>query len=77
MKNLYFHYSSQGDECPPPPPVTWGHVTGLQPTVLGLLKGCVRTLGEPVQRESTLRLVPAYLVYMGAFYSQLSIQVTV
>ncbi|XP_035608488.1 RNA polymerase II-associated protein 1 [Oncorhynchus keta] len=66
--------SSQGDECPPPPPVTWGHVTGLQPTVLGLLKGCVRTLGEPVQRESTLRLVPAYLVYMGAFYSQLSIQ---
>uniref|UniRef100_A0A8C7KZJ3 RNA polymerase II associated protein 1 n=1 Tax=Oncorhynchus kisutch TaxID=8019 RepID=A0A8C7KZJ3_ONCKI len=68
---------SQGDECPPPPPVTWGHVTGLQPTVLGLLKGCVRTLGEPVQRESTLRLVPAYLVYMGAFYSQLSIQVTV
>uniref|UniRef100_A0A8C8CET4 RNA polymerase II associated protein 1 n=1 Tax=Oncorhynchus tshawytscha TaxID=74940 RepID=A0A8C8CET4_ONCTS len=67
---------SQGDECPPPPPVTWGHVTGLQPTVLGLLKGCVRSLGEPVQRESTLRLVPAYLVYMGAFYSQLSIQVT-
>ncbi|CAB1335008.1 unnamed protein product [Coregonus sp. 'balchen'] len=66
--------SSQGAECPPPPPVTWGHVTGLQPTVLGLLKGCVRTLGEPVQRESTLRLVPAYLLYMGAFYSQLSIQ---
>uniref|UniRef100_A0A673Z4D2 RNA polymerase II associated protein 1 n=1 Tax=Salmo trutta TaxID=8032 RepID=A0A673Z4D2_SALTR len=67
---------SQGAECPPPPLVTWGHVTGLQPTMLGLLKGCVRTLGEPVQRESTLRLVPAYLVYMGAFYFQLSIQVT-
>uniref|UniRef100_A0A673Z5I3 RNA polymerase II associated protein 1 n=1 Tax=Salmo trutta TaxID=8032 RepID=A0A673Z5I3_SALTR len=49
--------SSQGAECPPPPLVTWGHVTGLQPTMLGLLKGCVRTLGEPVQRESTLRLV--------------------
>uniref|UniRef100_A0A673Z478 RNA polymerase II associated protein 1 n=1 Tax=Salmo trutta TaxID=8032 RepID=A0A673Z478_SALTR len=59
--------SSQGAECPPPPLVTWGHVTGLQPTMLGLLKGCVRTLGEPVQRESTLRLVPAYLVYMGQY----------
>ncbi|KAL0969305.1 hypothetical protein UPYG_G00225320 [Umbra pygmaea] len=66
--------SSQGAECPPPPPVTWGHVTGLQPTVLGLLKGCVRALGDPVQRESTLRLLPSYLLYMGAFYSQLSAQ---
>uniref|UniRef100_A0A6Q2XGS7 RNA polymerase II associated protein 1 n=1 Tax=Esox lucius TaxID=8010 RepID=A0A6Q2XGS7_ESOLU len=53
--------SSQGAECPPPPPVTWGHVMGLQPAVLGLLKGCIRTLGDPVQRESTLRLVPSYL----------------
>uniref|UniRef100_A0A6Q2Z8J0 RNA polymerase II associated protein 1 n=1 Tax=Esox lucius TaxID=8010 RepID=A0A6Q2Z8J0_ESOLU len=61
---------SQGAECPPPPPVTWGHVMGLQPAVLGLLKGCIRTLGDPVQRESTLRLVPSYLLYLGAFYSQ-------
>ncbi|XP_010877402.4 RNA polymerase II-associated protein 1 isoform X1 [Esox lucius] len=66
--------SSQGAECPPPPPVTWGHVMGLQPAVLGLLKGCIRTLGDPVQRESTLRLVPSYLLYLGAFYSQLSLQ---
>uniref|UniRef100_A0A6Q2XLH2 RNA polymerase II associated protein 1 n=1 Tax=Esox lucius TaxID=8010 RepID=A0A6Q2XLH2_ESOLU len=66
--------TSQGAECPPPPPVTWGHVMGLQPAVLGLLKGCIRTLGDPVQRESTLRLVPSYLLYLGAFYSQLSLQ---
>uniref|UniRef100_A0A3P8XC93 RNA polymerase II associated protein 1 n=1 Tax=Esox lucius TaxID=8010 RepID=A0A3P8XC93_ESOLU len=52
------------------PLLTWGHVMGLQPAVLGLLKGCIRTLGDPVQRESTLRLVPSYLLYLGAFYSQ-------
>ncbi|KAJ7988949.1 hypothetical protein DPEC_G00314490 [Dallia pectoralis] len=66
--------SSQGAECPPPPPVTWGHVMGLQPTVLGLLKGCVRTLGDPAQRESALSLIPTYLLYMGAYYTQLSLQ---
>lgn len=58
-------------------PVMWGHITGLQLKVLGLLKGCVRTLGDHVQRESTLRLVPPYLLYIGSFYSQLSIQVNV
>ncbi|XP_062325700.1 RNA polymerase II-associated protein 1 [Osmerus eperlanus] len=64
--------SSQGAECPPPPPVSWGHVSGLQPMVLGLLKGCVRGLDNPAQRPSCLTLLPAYLLYLGAYYSQLS-----
>ncbi|XP_076834732.1 RNA polymerase II-associated protein 1 isoform X2 [Brachyhypopomus gauderio] len=66
--------SSHGTENLPPPPVMWGHVTGLQPTVLGLLKGCVRSLDDPGQRSSALTLLPCYMVYMGAFYSQLSVQ---
>ncbi|XP_035388775.1 RNA polymerase II-associated protein 1 isoform X2 [Electrophorus electricus] len=66
--------SSQGTENLPPPPVTWGHVTGLQPTVTGLLKGCMRALDDPGQRSSALTLLPCYLVCMGAYYSQLSVQ---
>ncbi|XP_017332587.1 RNA polymerase II-associated protein 1 [Ictalurus punctatus] len=66
--------SSQWDECLPPPPVTWSHVSGLQPTLTGILKGCVRKLDDPSQRSSTLSLLPSYLIYMGAYYSQFSVQ---
>ncbi|KAJ8399495.1 hypothetical protein AAFF_G00412070 [Aldrovandia affinis] len=66
--------SSQDADCPPPPPVEWGHVTGLQPSILGWLKECVRALEEPDQRESALTLLPAQLLYLGAFYSQLNTQ---
>uniref|UniRef100_UPI0037E7ED4C RNA polymerase II-associated protein 1 n=1 Tax=Semicossyphus pulcher TaxID=241346 RepID=UPI0037E7ED4C len=66
--------SSQGEECPPPPPVSWGHVTGLQASLLGHLKGFVRSLDDPVQRESSLAVIPAYLVYLEAYYYQLSRQ---
>lgn len=72
---LCFHYSSQGEECPPPPPVTWGHVTGLQASLLGHLKGFVKSLDNPVQKESSLAVIPAYLVYLEAYYHQLSRQV--
>uniref|UniRef100_A0AAR2JP44 RNA polymerase II associated protein 1 n=1 Tax=Pygocentrus nattereri TaxID=42514 RepID=A0AAR2JP44_PYGNA len=48
--------NSQGTESLPPPPVTWSHVTGLQATLIGLLKGCVRALDDPGQRTSTLAL---------------------
>ncbi|XP_066540169.1 RNA polymerase II-associated protein 1 [Hoplias malabaricus] len=68
--------NSQGTESLPPPPVTWSHVTGLQAIMIGLLKGCVRALDDPDQRTSTLSLLPSYLIYMGAFYSQLSVQNT-
>uniref|UniRef100_H3DIW6 RNA polymerase II associated protein 1 n=1 Tax=Tetraodon nigroviridis TaxID=99883 RepID=H3DIW6_TETNG len=66
--------SSQGEECPPPPPVSWGHVTGLQPSLLGHLKGFVKKLDNPVHRESCLVVIPAYLVYLHAYYHQLSRQ---
>ncbi|KAI4900398.1 hypothetical protein NFI96_017778 [Prochilodus magdalenae] len=66
--------SSQGTESLPPPPVTWGHVTGLQATLNGLLKGSLRALDDPGQRKSALTLLPSYLNYLGAFYSQLSVQ---
>ncbi|XP_053366569.1 RNA polymerase II-associated protein 1 [Clarias gariepinus] len=66
--------SSQGAECLPPPPVTWSHVSGLQPTLTGILKGCVRKLDDPSQRSSTLSLLPSYLIYLGAYYSQFSVQ---
>ncbi|XP_076156697.1 RNA polymerase II-associated protein 1 isoform X1 [Alosa pseudoharengus] len=66
--------SPQGSECPPPPPVSWGHVAGLQPTVFGQLKGCMKGLAEMGRLESSLRLLPTYLLYLGAFYSQLSLQ---
>ncbi|XP_022077076.2 RNA polymerase II-associated protein 1 [Acanthochromis polyacanthus] len=66
--------SSQGNECPPPPPVSWGHVTGLQAALLGHLKGFLKSLDNPVQRDSSLTVIPAYLVYLEAYYHQLSRQ---
>uniref|UniRef100_A0AAQ5ZT51 RNA polymerase II associated protein 1 n=1 Tax=Amphiprion ocellaris TaxID=80972 RepID=A0AAQ5ZT51_AMPOC len=68
-------YISQGDECPPPPPVSWGHVTGLQAALLGHLKGFLKSLDNPVQKDSSLTVIPAYLVYLEAYYHQLSRQV--
>ncbi|XP_063040507.1 RNA polymerase II-associated protein 1 [Engraulis encrasicolus] len=65
---------ASSQECPPPPPITWGHVTGLQPIVIGQLKGCVKGLCEGGLSESSLGLLPAYLLYLGAFYSQQSRQ---
>uniref|UniRef100_A0A9J8CK67 RNA polymerase II associated protein 1 n=1 Tax=Cyprinus carpio carpio TaxID=630221 RepID=A0A9J8CK67_CYPCA len=53
--------SAQGTECPPPPPVVWSHVTGLQPTVISSLKGFVRALDGPAQMSSALILLPSYL----------------
>uniref|UniRef100_A0A8C3G6L8 RNA polymerase II associated protein 1 n=1 Tax=Cyclopterus lumpus TaxID=8103 RepID=A0A8C3G6L8_CYCLU len=67
--------SSQGEECPPPPPVSWGHVTGLQPSLLGHLRGFVKNLDNPVQKDISLAVIPAYLVYLEAYYHQLSRQV--
>ncbi|XP_026163932.1 RNA polymerase II-associated protein 1 isoform X2 [Mastacembelus armatus] len=66
--------SSQGEECPPPPPVSWGHVTGLQALLLGHLKGLVKSLDNPVQKDHSLVLIPAYLIYLEAYYYQLSKQ---
>lgn len=67
--------SSQGENCPPPPPVSWGRVTGLQTSLLGHLKAFMKSLDNPVQRESSLALIPAYLTYLHAYYHQLSKQV--
>ncbi|KAG7271478.1 hypothetical protein CRUP_018512 [Coryphaenoides rupestris] len=68
-------HNSSGAECPPPPPVSWGHVAGLQASLVGQLKGLVRGLDEPGgRRESCLTLIPAYLLYLGAYYHQLSQQ---
>uniref|UniRef100_A0A8C1DIK4 RNA polymerase II associated protein 1 n=1 Tax=Cyprinus carpio carpio TaxID=630221 RepID=A0A8C1DIK4_CYPCA len=66
--------SAQGTECPPPPPVVWSHVTGLQPTVISSLKGFVRALDGPAQMSSALILLPSYLLYIEAYYSQLCVQ---
>lgn len=66
--------SSQGEDCPPPPPVSWGHVSGLKATLLAHLKGFVRSLDNPVQRGGSLALIPAYLAYLHAYYHQLSRQ---
>ncbi|KAK9533712.1 hypothetical protein VZT92_008813 [Zoarces viviparus] len=66
--------SSQGEECPPPPPVSWGHVTGLQASLLGHLRGFMKNLDNPVQKDISLVVIPAYLVYLEAYYHQLSRQ---
>ncbi|XP_052009874.1 RNA polymerase II-associated protein 1 [Xyrauchen texanus] len=66
--------SSQGTECPPPVPVTWSHVSGLKPTAIGLLKGCVRALDDPDRMSSALILLPSYLLYVETYYSQLRVQ---
>uniref|UniRef100_A0AAY4C7R7 RNA polymerase II associated protein 1 n=1 Tax=Denticeps clupeoides TaxID=299321 RepID=A0AAY4C7R7_9TELE len=63
---------SQGAESLPPPPVTWAHVAGLQPTVKGLLKASQKRLGDAGQTEASI--LPSYLLYLGAFYSQLYVQ---
>ncbi|XP_072221291.1 RNA polymerase II-associated protein 1 [Leuresthes tenuis] len=66
--------SAKGEVCPPPPPVSWGHVTGLQASLLGHLKAFVKSLDDQIQKDSSLALIPAYLVYLEAFYHQLSRQ---
>ncbi|KAM9355384.1 RNA polymerase II-associated protein 1 isoform 2-T2 [Pholidichthys leucotaenia] len=66
--------SSHGDECLPPPPVSWGHVTGLHPSLLGHLKSFVKNLNDPGQKDCSLAVIPAYLVYLEAYYHQLSRQ---
>uniref|UniRef100_A0A665VS91 RNA polymerase II associated protein 1 n=1 Tax=Echeneis naucrates TaxID=173247 RepID=A0A665VS91_ECHNA len=66
--------SSQGEECLPPPEVSWGHVTGLQASLVGHLKGFVKSLDNPVERDCSLALIPAYLVYLEAYYRQLTKQ---
>lgn len=73
--SLFLHFSAQGEECPPPPPVSWSHVTGLQASLLGQLKGFVKSLDSSLQTESSLTLIPAYLIYLEAYYRQLSKQV--
>ncbi|KAM3594246.1 uncharacterized protein V6R79_004737 [Siganus canaliculatus] len=66
--------SSKGEECPPPPPVSWGHVSGLQVSLMGHLKGFVKSLDNPVQREACLAVIPSYLLYLQAYYHWLSRQ---
>ncbi|KAM9709096.1 RNA polymerase II-associated protein 1 [Menidia menidia] len=66
--------SANGDGCPPPPPVSWAHVSGLQTSLLGHLKGFLKSLDDPFQKESSLVLIPAYLIYLEAYYHQLSRQ---
>lgn len=73
--SMCFSCSSQGEECPPPPPVSWSHVTGLQASLLGQLKAFVKSLDDPVQKESSLAVIPSYLIYLQAYYHQLSKQV--
>uniref|UniRef100_A0A665VT72 RNA polymerase II associated protein 1 n=1 Tax=Echeneis naucrates TaxID=173247 RepID=A0A665VT72_ECHNA len=52
--------------------VSWGHVTGLQASLVGHLKGFVKSLDNPVERDCSLALIPAYLVYLEAYYRQSS-----
>uniref|UniRef100_A0A3Q2W9B4 RNA polymerase II associated protein 1 n=1 Tax=Haplochromis burtoni TaxID=8153 RepID=A0A3Q2W9B4_HAPBU len=66
--------SSGGEQCPPPPPVSWGHVTGLQTSLMGHLKGFIKNLDDPLQKDGSLTLIPVYLVYLEAYYHQLSRQ---
>lgn len=66
--------SSGGEEAPPPPPVTWTHVCGLQQTVVAQVKGFVRALDSDAQKHSCVALLPVYLVYLQAYYHQLSKQ---
>nr|XP_057946974.1 RNA polymerase II-associated protein 1 isoform X3 [Doryrhamphus excisus] len=66
--------SSTGDECPPPPPVSWSHVTGLPASLLGHLKSFVKGLDHQGHRDVSLTLLPAYLLYFAAFYHQLTKQ---
>lgn len=66
--------SSQEEQCPPPPPVSWNHVSGLHASLLSHLKSFIVNLDDPVQRDTSLALIPAYLVYLNAYYHQLSRQ---
>ncbi|CAJ1073547.1 RNA polymerase II-associated protein 1 [Xyrichtys novacula] len=69
--------SSRGEESPPPlppPPVSWSHVAGLKAPLLGHLKAFVKSLDDPVQRDSSLAVIPAYLIYLQAYYHQFSRQ---
>ncbi|XP_039597354.1 RNA polymerase II-associated protein 1 [Polypterus senegalus] len=61
---------------PPPPPLDWSQVAGLQPFIKASLKTCLRWLAEPSHWENVHMLAAAHLVYLGSFYSQLYVQST-
>uniref|UniRef100_A0A3Q3AD92 RNA polymerase II associated protein 1 n=1 Tax=Kryptolebias marmoratus TaxID=37003 RepID=A0A3Q3AD92_KRYMA len=67
--------SAQGGESPPPPPVSWSQVAGLQASLLGHVKGFIKNLNSLVQKDNSLALIPVYLVYLQTFYHHLSRQV--
>ncbi|XP_037833721.1 RNA polymerase II-associated protein 1 isoform X2 [Kryptolebias marmoratus] len=66
--------SAQGGESPPPPPVSWSQVAGLQASLLGHVKGFIKNLNSLVQKDNSLALIPVYLVYLQTFYHHLSRQ---
>lgn len=43
--------------------------------MLGHLKSFVKSLDNPLQKDTSLTLIPAYLLYVEAYYHQLSRQV--
>lgn len=42
---------------------------------MGHLKGFIKNLDDPLQKDGSLTLIPVYLVYLAAYYHQLSRQV--
>lgn len=50
-------------------------MTGLQQSLVAHLKGFVKALDSHVHKETSLVLIPAYFVYLQAYYHQMSKQV--
>ncbi|KAM9777625.1 RNA polymerase II-associated protein 1 [Neosynchiropus ocellatus] len=73
-QELHANLVRQEEDCPPPPPVTWPHVAGLQTSLLGHLKTFIKNLDDPNQRLTSLTLIPAYLLYLDAYFGQLTKQ---
>ncbi|XP_053701075.1 RNA polymerase II-associated protein 1 [Synchiropus splendidus] len=73
-QELHANLVRQEEDGPPPPPVTWTHVAGLQTSLLGHLKTFIKNLEDPNQRLTSLTLIPAYLLYLDAYFRQLTKQ---
>ncbi|KAJ6667270.1 hypothetical protein lerEdw1_017248 [Lerista edwardsae] len=65
-----------GDQIPPPP-VAWSQVSGFRPVVEAELKRCLKLISQKDTWQALQPLMTAYVIYVGAYYSNCSQQPSV
>ncbi|KAG8449445.1 hypothetical protein GDO86_016194 [Hymenochirus boettgeri] len=56
------------EQIPPPPPVSWAHVTGLLPLVEGCLQKCLKEVSNPNSWDMIKPLTTALFNFLASYY---------